>query len=98
IEAELDYRREADYQRAFAKTFAGDQKFFVPAVVASAPKVIISEWTEGRRLSAIIAEGTPAERNSVCALLIEFNVSSPARVGLVHADPHPGNFMVLADG
>lgn len=98
IEAELDYRQEADYQRAFAKAFAGDQKFSVPAVVASAPKVIIAEWMEGRRLSTIIAEGSQAERNAVCALLVEFAVSSPARVELVHADPHPGNFMVLADG
>ncbi len=98
IEAELDYRQEAAYQRAFAKAFAGDQKFSVPAVVASAPKVIISEWMEGRRLSTIIADGTQDERNSVCALLVEFAVSSLARVGLVHADPHPGNFMVLADG
>ncbi|OHV05675.1 ABC1 kinase family protein [Mycobacterium talmoniae] len=98
IEAELDYRLEADYQRAFAKAFAGDPKFSVPAVVASAPKVIISEWMEGRRLSKIIADGTPDERDSACALLLEFTVSSPARVELVHADPHPGNFMVLPDG
>ncbi|MGH9209014.1 MAG: AarF/UbiB family protein [Acidimicrobiales bacterium] len=53
---------------------------------------------QGRRLSKIIADGTRDERDSVCALLLEFAVSSPARVGLVHADPHPGNFMVLADG
>lgn len=98
IEAELDYRLEANYQRAFAKSFAGDEKFYVPAVVASAPKVIISEWMEGRRLSTIIADGTRDERDTVCALLFEFILSSPARVELVHADPHPGNFMVLADG
>ncbi|OBI94523.1 ABC transporter ATP-binding protein [Mycobacterium alsense] len=98
IEAELDYRQEAEYQRAFAKAFAGDRKFAVPAVIASAPKVIVSEWMEGRRLSTIIAAGTRGERDAVCALLLEFALSSPARVGLVHADPHPGNFMVLADG
>ncbi|HEU4362202.1 MAG TPA: AarF/UbiB family protein [Mycobacterium sp.] len=98
LEAELDYREEAEHQRAFAKAFAGEDKFRVPAVVASAPKVIVSEWMEGRRLSAIIAGGTAAERNSVCTLLLEFTLSSPALVGLVHADPHPGNFMMLADG
>lgn len=58
IEAELDYRLEASNQRAFAKAFANDPKFFVPAVVASAPKVIIAEWMEGRRISKVIAEGT----------------------------------------
>ncbi|ORA78423.1 ABC transporter ATP-binding protein [Mycolicibacter kumamotonensis] len=98
LEAELEYRREADNQRAFAKAFAGDPKFFVPAVVASAPKVIVSEWVEGRRLSAVISSGTKQERDSACALLLEFTLSSPVRVGLVHADPHPGNFMLLPDG
>ncbi|OBF64986.1 ABC transporter ATP-binding protein [Mycobacterium sp. 852002-51971_SCH5477799-a] len=98
LEAELDYRREAENQRAFALAFAGDPKFAVPAVVASAPKVMVSEWVDGRRLSTVIAEGTKAERDSVAGLLIEFTLSAPARVGLVHADPHPGNFMLLADG
>lgn len=98
LEAELEYRQEADNQRAFAKAFAGDSKFFVPAVIASAPKVIVSEWIEGRRLSEIINSGTKQERDSACALLLEFTLSSPARVGLVHADPHPGNFMMLPDG
>lgn len=98
VEAELDYRQEADYQRSFAKAFAGDQKFYVPAVIASAPKVIVAEWAEGRRLSRIIAEGTQDERNAMCALLLEFAISSPVRAGLLHADPHPGNFTMLADG
>jgi predicted unusual protein kinase regulating ubiquinone biosynthesis (AarF/ABC1/UbiB family) len=98
LEAELDYRREAAYQRAFARAYTGDAKFVVPAVVASSPKVLVSEWIEGRRLSAIIAQGTQTERDSAAALLIEFAFSSPARAGLVHADPHPGNFMLLPDG
>lgn len=98
LEAELEYRQEADNQRAFAKAYAGDPKFMVPAVIASAPKVIVSEWMEGRRLSEIINSGTKQERDSACALLLEFTLSSPTRVGLVHADPHPGNFMLLPDG
>ncbi len=35
---ELDYRIEADNQRAFAKAFHGDPRFVVPRVVASAPR------------------------------------------------------------
>lgn len=30
--------------------------------------------------------------------MLEFTVKSPESVGLVHADPHPGNFMLLPDG
>jgi predicted unusual protein kinase regulating ubiquinone biosynthesis (AarF/ABC1/UbiB family) len=98
MEEELDYRDEAANQRLFAAVFAGDEKVKVPRVVASAPKALVSEWVTGRKLSDVIAAGTQAERDSAAARLAEFLYSSPARVGLLHADPHPGNFQVLADG
>ncbi|MCW2429917.1 hypothetical protein M2260_004825 [Rhodococcus erythropolis] len=43
-EEELDYRIEANNQRAFAKEFDGDPQFVIPHVVASAPKVVVTEW------------------------------------------------------
>ncbi|OLR90229.1 ABC1 kinase family protein [Actinokineospora bangkokensis] len=95
---ELDYRAEADNQRAFAKAFAGDERVLVPRVVASAPKVTITEWVEGTPLSKVIAGGTPEERDRAGTLLAEFHFSSPSRVGLLHSDPHPGNFMLTPDG
>jgi predicted unusual protein kinase regulating ubiquinone biosynthesis (AarF/ABC1/UbiB family) len=95
---ELDYRSEAQHQRAFAKAFDGDEHVLIPKVVASAPKVLITEWVEGRPLAAIIREGERAERDLAGLRLAEFHYSSPARVGLLHSDPHPGNFMLAADG
>ncbi|RJQ80702.1 AarF/ABC1/UbiB kinase family protein [Pseudonocardiaceae bacterium YIM PH 21723] len=95
---ELDYRSEAEYQRTFAKAFADDPKYRIPKVVASAPKVIISEWLDGVRMSKISAEADQATRDRTAELLMEFQLSSPARCGLLHADPHPGNFMLLDDG
>ncbi|MCF8608514.1 AarF/UbiB family protein, partial [Gordonia sp. HY442] len=97
-EDELDYISEADNQRAFAKAFDGDPDFVIPKVIASAPKVIVSEWVDGTRLSKIISDGTQEERNSAATKMTTFEVSSPARVGLLHGDPHPGNFFVLDDG
>jgi hypothetical protein len=95
---ELDYRTEADNERAFAAAFDGDKQVFVPKVVASAPKVMVSEWVTGRPLAEIIRDGDVADRNESGRLLAEFHFSSPARVALLHADPHPGNFMMLDDG
>jgi predicted unusual protein kinase regulating ubiquinone biosynthesis (AarF/ABC1/UbiB family) len=100
---ELDYRAEADRQRAFAAAFAGHETLVVPAVVASAPKVLVSEWLDGVALGAL-AERAPADagdqarRDKHAHTIIETMLSSPTRVGLLHADPHPGNFMALADG
>ncbi|GAA0538418.1 ABC transporter ATP-binding protein [Saccharopolyspora subtropica] len=95
---ELDYRTEADNQRAFAREFRGDEDVLVPAVVASSPKVVVTEWVTGTPYSRIIANGEREERNRAGQRLAEFHYSAPARVGLLHADPHPGNFMLLPDG
>ena len=97
-EMELDYRLEADNQRAFAKAYEGHPHFFVPHVVGSAPKVMVSEWTEGKSMAEIIRKGTPDERDLCGTRLFELTFDAPARVGMMHGDAHPGNFMMMADG
>ncbi|MBX7434923.1 AarF/ABC1/UbiB kinase family protein [Mycobacterium sp. Y57] len=94
-EMELDYRLEADNQRAFAKAYHGDPKFLVPHVVASAPKVVIQEWIEGIPLSHIIRDGTQEQRDLMATRLFEFCDDAPRRLEMVHGDAHPGNFMLL---
>jgi predicted unusual protein kinase regulating ubiquinone biosynthesis (AarF/ABC1/UbiB family) len=95
---ELDYRTEADNQRTFAKAFDGDEHVLVPKVVASAPKVMVSEWIDGTPLATVIREGTREQRDLAGQRLAEFHFSAPSRSGLLHADPHPGNFLLGADG
>ncbi|HEY0640017.1 MAG TPA: AarF/ABC1/UbiB kinase family protein [Pseudonocardiaceae bacterium] len=95
---ELDYRDEADHQRAFAAAYAEDRSIRIPRVVASAPKAMVTEWMSGTPLAAIIRDGDQETRNRMGTLLGEFHYSAPARAGLLHADPHPGNFMLLGDG
>lgn len=95
---ELDYRTEADTQRVFAAAYRGDPLIRVPDVLASSPKVLVTEWADGRALSRISADGTPEERNLAGELLTEFQFSSPTRVRMMHGDPHPGNFLLADDG
>lgn len=95
---ELDYRDEAENQRAFAAAYDGDERVKVPRVVASAPKAMVTEWVSGRKLSDVITRGTQAERDHAATQLSEFHYSAPERTGLLHADPHPGNFQILDDG
>jgi predicted unusual protein kinase regulating ubiquinone biosynthesis (AarF/ABC1/UbiB family) len=95
---ELDYGLEADAQRTFAAAYAGDAQIAVPRVVASAPKVIVSEWLEGMPLSRVIASGTRDERDRAGILLAVLHFSGPQRAHLLHADPHPGNFRLMPDG
>jgi predicted unusual protein kinase regulating ubiquinone biosynthesis (AarF/ABC1/UbiB family) len=66
--------------------------------LAAAPLVLVSEWVDGVGLSHIIADGTPEERDRYATLYQRFMLSGPARAGLLHADPHPGNYRVTEDG
>jgi predicted unusual protein kinase regulating ubiquinone biosynthesis (AarF/ABC1/UbiB family) len=98
IVEELDYSLEADAQRAFAAAYDEDPEVLVPRVVASAPKVLVSEWIGGIPLAQIIAAGDRAQRDRAGYLLALLHFSAPQRSGLLHADPHPGNFRLLPDG
>lgn len=95
---ELDYRLEAESQAAFAAAFEDDPDFAVPHVVDAREHVIVSEWQDGLPLSGIIAEGTQEQRDTASRLYLRFLLAGPARAGLLHADPHPGNFRITPDG
>ncbi|MBN6051463.1 AarF/ABC1/UbiB kinase family protein [Nonomuraea sp. RK-328] len=98
IAEELDYLREAEAQHAFALEFMDDPDFHVPDVMAANEMVLVSEWMEGTPLSRVIAEGTKEQRDRMGLLFVRFLFCSPARVGMLHADPHPGNFRMLPNG
>jgi len=98
IAEELDYRLEARWQRAFAEAYRGDAEIAVPWPLAAADHVLVSEWLDGTPLAEVIAGGTQEQRDRAGLLLCRFLWSGPARAGLLHADPHPGNFRLLADG
>ncbi|MEV0173374.1 AarF/ABC1/UbiB kinase family protein [Streptomyces sp. NPDC050803] len=95
VSEELDYGLEAQAQGVHAQEFAGDPDFVVPDVVHQCEQVLVTEWIGGIPLSEIIADGTPEQRNRAGQLLARFLFSGPARTGLLHADPHPGNFRLL---
>jgi predicted unusual protein kinase regulating ubiquinone biosynthesis (AarF/ABC1/UbiB family) len=98
IAEELDYVMEADSQRAFARAYRDDPDIYVPDVVAGTSHVLVTEWMDGTPLSAVISDGSKQDRDRAGILLVRFLFSGPARAGLLHADPHPGNFRLLADG
>jgi predicted unusual protein kinase regulating ubiquinone biosynthesis (AarF/ABC1/UbiB family) len=98
VSEELDYALEAQAQTAHAEEFADDPDVVVPAVVHQCEQILITEWIDGIPLSEIISEGTQEQRDRAGQLLARFLFSGPARTGLLHADPHPGNFRLLPGG
>ena len=98
VSEELDYGLEAQAQQAHAEEFAGDPDVVVPAVVHQCDQILVTEWIDGVPLSEVISEGTQEQRDRAGQLLFRFLFSGPARTGLLHADPHPGNFRLLPGG
>ncbi|ATL30331.1 ABC1 kinase family protein [Streptomyces formicae] len=97
VSEELDYGLEAQAQQAHAEEFADDPDVVVPQVVHQSEQVLVTEWIDGTPLSEVISDGTQEQRDRAGQLLARFLFSGPARTGLLHADPHPGNFRLLPD-
>ena len=95
---EVDYRFEAQAQEACWNAFENDPDIAIPKVVQATDRVLVSEWLEGIPLAKVIEKGNQQERNNAGIRLARFHFTAPTRAGLLHADPHPGNFRVLADG
>ncbi len=99
IAEEVDYDMEAGAQALFAEEYAGDLEIFVPRPLTHTSRALVSEWVDAdRSLADVIESGTQEERDRLGENFVRFLFSGPARIGLLHADPHPGNYRVMDDG
>jgi len=93
---ELDYDLEAQAQRVFAQAYRDDPEIVVPDVVAGGSTVLVTEWIDSvGSLARLIDSDDVEARTHYADLYSRFLFGSPSRTGLVHADPHPGNFRLL---
>ena len=92
---ELDYTSEARWQEAFREAWA-DDGIVIPRVLFATETILVTEWIEGTPFTSLV--DLPGERrNAAGRALARFAFWSPRLVGATHADPHPGNFRLLAD-
>jgi predicted unusual protein kinase regulating ubiquinone biosynthesis (AarF/ABC1/UbiB family) len=87
IGEELDYELEAQNQRTLARIFRGHPFIVIPEVISdlSREKVMVSEADE-------------ATRDRLGEIVFRFYFGCMYRHGRFSGDPHPGNFLLLADG
>jgi predicted unusual protein kinase regulating ubiquinone biosynthesis (AarF/ABC1/UbiB family) len=97
---ELDYTLEAANQEKFASAFVDDPLVVIPRVLHATTKVLVTDWLEGEPLSKHMHDGSLSQerRDRIGASLVHVIYAGPELTGLMHADPHPGNFMLLPDG
>ena len=99
INEELDYVHEAHNQRLFAEYYAGHPHILVPGVHTdlTATRVLTTDFVEGERFET--AYELPADRrNHYAEVLYRFVFRSLNRQYVFNGDPHPGNYLLAADG
>ena len=99
---EMDFRKEAAVAEEIRRNFLGTPGLIVPRVMAEMvrQRVLVLEFVEGRRIDALaswIAEGRVSAR-AITRTVVEMYIRMMLVDGLFHADPHPGNLLVVEDG
>ena len=96
---ELDYEREAVSVARFREMFDKQRGFAIPEVIGplSTKRVLTLTRLDGLKPSE--CEGVPKRRRAAIARRIGRFVLEPAfSLGIFHADPHAGNFLIQPDG
>lgn len=98
---ELDLRMEAAAASELSERMAGDTRFRVPAVdwTRTADRVLTTEWVDGvpvRDVEALRAAGH--DPKDIALVLMRSFLTQALREGFFHADLHPGNLFVDAQG
>ena len=99
LREELDYAREARAAKLYAITFAGDPTIRVPAVHddLSTRRLLTLGWLDGARL--LTYKEHPLEvRNRLATALFRAYWHPFADIGVIHGDPHLGNYTVFEEG
>lgn len=92
---ELDFEAEAETARAFGAAIGGH--VWVPRVHGpTTRRVLVLELIDGARLGDYLAGADAGGRDAVLGQLARAMAISVLAHGLVHGDPHPGNFLVAA--
>jgi predicted unusual protein kinase regulating ubiquinone biosynthesis (AarF/ABC1/UbiB family) len=98
---EIDYLNEGRNAEKFAANFQDDPTVKVPAIYwrYTSRNVLTLEWIQGIKLNDI--EGirrAGLDRDSLIKIGVNSGLRQLLEFGFFHADPHPGNLFVLADG
>lgn len=98
LREELDYRREAKHMALFDLMLAGEPDVFVPKPVAdlSTDRLLTMNWLQGRRLLDF-ADAAQEQRNRLAETMFRAWYVPLYRYGVIHGDPHLGNYSVRDD-
>ena len=93
LREELDYHREAKHMALYRQMLAdqADIRVPVPHTELSTARLLTMQWLEGAPIRSFLE--TPQDvRNRIAGLLFRAWWGPMARFGVIHGDPHLGNY------
>jgi len=101
LREELDYEREARHMALYRRMLADEPGVFIPEVVPelSTERLLTMTWLEGTPLMTFLEGDPPLELRNAFALSMFRAWYVPVYYyGVIHGDPHLGNYTVREDG
>jgi len=98
IHEELDFTREGRHMEIFKHNFAEDETIYVPKVFweYTTPHVLVMEYIQGIKISDLEQlEAAGLDRKAIARNGAQAILKQVFEHGFFHADPHPGNLLVL---
>ena len=98
---ELDYEQEVENVQHFRRLYQKEERVLIPRVFPAycSRRTITLEYLPGDDLESLLAPPyTQEDRNHFGRLIFEIYARQLFHLGVLHADPHPGNFAFRRDG
>jgi predicted unusual protein kinase regulating ubiquinone biosynthesis (AarF/ABC1/UbiB family) len=98
---EMDYNHEADNAEKFASYYGHLEGIYVPRIYReyTAKRVLTMEWIEGIKLTNVEkVKDAGFDSREIIGVGVQCSLKQLLDHGFFHADPHPGNLLVMEDG
>jgi ubiquinone biosynthesis protein len=103
LRRELNFHYEAQNMQRFHRNFSSNRSISIPRVYPeySSDRVLVMQYMEGRKLSGLLRDPASlgsTERGRIAKEGARAIIDQVFVHAFFHADPHPGNILILPDG
>lgn len=99
LHEELDYQQEAKHIQLYTQIFTDYPDICLPEVIPelSTKRLLTMSWLDGESVLSF-TEASPDIRNTIAKNLFQTWYYPLYQFGIIHGDPHPGNYKADASG
>ncbi len=100
LHEELDYEREARHMKLYRLMLKDKETVHVPDAIEklSTKRLLTMTWLEGERIAALAENKPLKERNAIAMNMFDAWYTPFYSYGVIHGDPHLGNYTARKDG